>query len=157
MHAEQYELNWKNYYNTLELNPTANIQEIKRAYQRLARIHHPDIAKSPILSYRMTEINEAYEVLSHTDRRAKYDEMFQFKYARRISIDESLEAELNEVFSRLAREQNRDSCKKHYAVRTTTLAESLSDLMEYLLIPIPLPFLLSVYLLFYCIILVLIF
>ena len=159
MQTEQYEVNWKNYYHTLELSPTANTQEIKRAYRRLARKYHPDQAKDSIASDRMAEINEAYEVLSHTDRRTKYDERFEFICGRQITVDEALEAELREVITRLAREQRRDRWKEHIVapVRTNILVELFFDWMERLLVPIPLFFVWFVYLLMYCIILILIF
>lgn len=108
MQTEQYEVNWKNYYKTLRLSPTASAQEIKRAYRRLARKYHPDWVGDSIASNRMAEINEAYEVLSQTDRRAKYDERFRFTYGQQLTVDEALEAELKEVITRLAREQRRD-------------------------------------------------
>ena len=159
MQTEQYEVNWKNYYNTLELSPTANTQEIKRAYRRLARKYHPDQAKDSIASDRMAEINEAYEVLSHTDRRAKYNERFKFICGRQITIEEALEAALKEVITRLAREQRRDRWKEHVRVpvRTNILVELFFDWMECLLVPIPLFSAWLVYMLMYCIILILLF
>ena len=159
MQAEQYEINWKNYYNTLELGPTANTQEIKMAYRRLAREYHPDQAKDSIPSDRMVEINEAYEVLSRIDRRAKYDEKFKFICGRQIIIEEALEAELKEALTRLAREQCRERWKTHIRVpvRTSILVELFSDWMERLLVPVPLFISCLVYLLIYCIILILLF
>ncbi len=159
MQTEQYEINWKNYYNTLELGPTANTQDIKRAYRRLARKYHPDQAKDSIPSDRMAEINEAYEVLSHIDRRVKYDEGFKFICGRQITIEEALEAELKEVITRLAREQCRDRWKEHVRipVRTNILVELFSDWMERLLVPVPLFITCLVYLLIYCIIMILLF
>ena len=65
MQTEQYEVNWKNYYDILGLSPTANAQEIKSAYRRQARKYHPDRAKDSIASDSMAEINEAYERLVH--------------------------------------------------------------------------------------------
>jgi len=159
MQTEQYEVNWKNYYNILELSPTATTQEIKRAYRRLARKYHPDRAEDSIASDRMAEINEAYDVLSHTDRRAKYNERFKFTYSRQLTVEEALEAELKEVITRLAREQRRDRWKEHVRVpvRTNILVELLFDWMERLLVPVPLFFAWLVYLLMYCIILILLF
>ena len=159
MQTEQYEVNWKNYYNTLELGPTANTPDIKKAYRRLARKYHPDQAKDSIPSDRMAEINEAYEVLSHIDRRAKYDERFKFICGRQITIEEALEAELKEVITRLARAQCRDHWKEHVRVpvRTNILVELFSDWMEHLLVPVPLFITCLVYLLIYCIILILLF
>ena len=108
MQTEQYEVNWKNYYNILELSPTANAQEIKRAYRRLARKYHPDQAEDSLASDRMAEINEAYEVLSDTDRRARYNKRFKPTCGRQPTVEEALEAELTKaVITNLARERRR--------------------------------------------------
>jgi len=80
MQTEQYEVTWKNYYSLFELGPTANAQEIKRAYWRLAHKHHPDRAEDSLASARMAEINEAYEVLADADRRTRYDQRYQALY-----------------------------------------------------------------------------
>ena len=109
MQTEQYEVYWKNYYNILGLSPRANAQEIKRAYRRLAPKYHPDRAEDCLASNRMAEINEAYEVLSVSNRRAKYDERFKSIYSRQLTVEEALEAELTEAaISRLARERLRN-------------------------------------------------
>jgi len=60
----------KTYYDILEIPKTSSQTDIKKAYQRLSRIHHPDrggdVAKSQ-------EINEAYEVLKDEEKRQLYD------------------------------------------------------------------------------------
>jgi len=64
----------KDYYNMLGINRNASEQEMKRAYRRLARKHHPDVNpgdKSAETKFK--EINEAYEVLSDKEKRQKYD------------------------------------------------------------------------------------
>jgi len=67
---EQYELNWKNYYGILGVNPGVEPEVVKAAYTALARKHHPDAGGS---AQRMKEINEAYEVLSDPLKKADYD------------------------------------------------------------------------------------
>ena len=67
---EQYELNWKNYYGILGVNPGAETEVVRAAYTALARKYHPDTGGS---AQRMKEINEAYEVLSDPQRKAWYD------------------------------------------------------------------------------------
>ncbi len=73
----------KDYYNILGVKRGANDQEIKRAYRRLARKHHPDVNpgdKSAEAKFK--EINEAYEVLSDKEKRQKYDQFGdQWQYA----------------------------------------------------------------------------
>jgi curved DNA-binding protein CbpA len=155
MQAEQYEVNWKNYYNILELNPSANAQEIKRAYRRLARKYHPDRAGDSPAPDRMAEINEAYEVLYHTDRRARYDERFKFTCGWQFIVQEALEAELKEVITRRARQRREGRRLERLLapIRTNILTELFFTWMECLLVPVPLFFAWLVYLLMYCIIL----
>lgn len=61
------------YYETLGVARTANPDEIKKAFRRLAMRYHPDRNKEPGAEQRFKEINEAYEVLSDPDKRAAYD------------------------------------------------------------------------------------
>ncbi len=65
----------KDYYNILGVKRDASEREIKQAYRRLARKHHPDVNpgdKSAEAKFK--EINEAYEVLSDKETRQKYDQ-----------------------------------------------------------------------------------
>jgi molecular chaperone DnaJ len=64
----------KDYYETLGVVRNATSDDIKRAYRRLARKHHPDVADDKAAAERhFKEINEAYEVLSDPQKRAHYD------------------------------------------------------------------------------------
>lgn len=64
----------KDYYNILGVNRNATEKDIKAAYRRLARQHHPDVNPgNKSAEDKFKEINEAYEVLSDTDKRKKYD------------------------------------------------------------------------------------
>ena len=62
------------YYTTLGLNRSANEQEIKMAYFRLAKRFHPDYNKSDNAGPMFEIISEAYEVLSNPEKRKNYDE-----------------------------------------------------------------------------------
>ena len=67
---------FRDYYEVLGVPRTASADDIKRAYRQLARKHHPDLqpaAERARAAERFKEINEAYEVLSDPDKRAKYD------------------------------------------------------------------------------------
>src|SRR5579884_2936106 len=64
----------KDFYEVLGVNRTASADDIKRAYRQLARKHHPDVAEDKAAAeHRFKEINEAYEVLSDSQKRANYD------------------------------------------------------------------------------------
>ena len=68
----------KLYYKVLNVSPNAKLSEIKKSYKRLALIWHPDRNSSPEAEDKFKEIAEAYEILSDTDKRKKYDSGFIF-------------------------------------------------------------------------------
>jgi molecular chaperone DnaJ len=63
----------RDYYEVLGIGRSANTDEIRRAYRKLARQYHPDINSEAGAEDRFKEINEAYETLADDDRRASYD------------------------------------------------------------------------------------
>ncbi|MBI5200264.1 MAG: DnaJ domain-containing protein [Elusimicrobia bacterium] len=71
-------IEYKDYYAALGVKKDASADDIKRAYRRLAREHHPDLKperhKAQAES-RFKELNEAYEVLSDPKKKAKYDQL----------------------------------------------------------------------------------
>jgi molecular chaperone DnaJ len=66
---------FKDYYKILGVDRKADEKTIKSAYRRLARKHHPDVAKGKDAGDRFKEINEAYEVLSDPEKRRRYDSL----------------------------------------------------------------------------------
>jgi curved DNA-binding protein len=69
-------MDFKDYYSSLGVAKTASQKEIKAAYRKLARKHHPDVNQGDKSAEgRFKEINEAYEVLGDPDKRKKYDEL----------------------------------------------------------------------------------
>jgi len=67
---------FRDYYQTLGVERSATADEIKKAFRKLARLHHPDVAKDKKAGeIKFKEINEAYEVLSDPTKRKKYDEL----------------------------------------------------------------------------------
>jgi molecular chaperone DnaJ len=63
----------KDYYRALGVSETATEQEIRRAYRKLAKAHHPDA--HPGSEDRFKEISAAYDVLSDADKRKEYDQV----------------------------------------------------------------------------------
>ena len=69
-------MEYKDYYKILGVDKTASGKEIKAAYRKLARKFHPDDnPNDPKAEERFKEINEAHEVLSDREKRAKYDQL----------------------------------------------------------------------------------
>jgi curved DNA-binding protein len=69
-------MDFKDYYSTLGVAKTASAKDIKAAYRKLARKHHPDVNPGDkAAEVKIKELNEAYEVLSDPDKRKKYDEL----------------------------------------------------------------------------------
>src|SRR4051794_21649622 len=69
-------MDFKDYYSTLGVAKTATEKEIKQAYRKLARKHHPDVNPTDkSAESRFKELNEAYEVLGDPAKRKKYDEL----------------------------------------------------------------------------------
>lgn len=63
----------KDYYQVLGVARDASPEEIKKAFRKLAFQHHPDHNHQEGAAEKFKEINEAYQVLSHPDKRATYD------------------------------------------------------------------------------------
>ncbi|HSM27566.1 MAG TPA: DnaJ C-terminal domain-containing protein [Thioalkalivibrio sp.] len=68
-------MEFKDYYKTLGVAREASVDEIKKAFRKLARKYHPDVSKEADAEARMKEINEAYTVLSDVEKRAAYDQL----------------------------------------------------------------------------------
>lgn len=66
----------KDYYSILGVSKDADQQEIRKAFRKLARTHHPDVNPgNKAAEEKFKEINEANEVLSDPEKRKKYDDM----------------------------------------------------------------------------------
>lgn len=67
----------RDYYELLGVPRNASEEEIKKAFRKLAFQYHPDHNREPGAAEKFKEINEAYEVLSDTQKRAAYDRFGQ--------------------------------------------------------------------------------
>jgi curved DNA-binding protein CbpA len=73
----------KDYYTILEVPPSATLEEVKKAYRRLALLYHPDKNNNDMYaSAQFAEIKEAYEILSNTNLKDQY--LQQRWYARSL-------------------------------------------------------------------------
>ena len=70
---------FKDYYEVLGIGKDATDKDIKRAYRKLARKHHPDLNQDdPKAEEQFKAVNEAHEVLSDPEKRKKYDQYGQY-------------------------------------------------------------------------------
>ena len=68
-------MKFKDYYETLGVSRGADAEEIKRAYRKQARKYHPDVSKERNAEDKFKDVQEAYEVLKDTEKRAAYDQL----------------------------------------------------------------------------------
>ena len=82
-------MKYKDYYEILGVDKTSTPEEIKKAYRKLAKKYHPDLNKgSEEAAEKLKEVNEAYEVLSDEEKKAKYDQ-FGSAYQDGMNFDPS--------------------------------------------------------------------
>jgi molecular chaperone DnaJ len=63
----------RDFYEILGVGRNASLDEIKASFRKLARQYHPDVNREPDAEEKFKEINEAYGVLSDSEKRARYD------------------------------------------------------------------------------------
>jgi curved DNA-binding protein len=72
-------LKYKDYYETLGVKRDASPEDIKRAYRKLAKKYHPDVSKETDAENKFKEVQEAYETLKDTEKRAAYDQLGRYR------------------------------------------------------------------------------
>jgi len=92
----------RDYYDVLGVSKTANAEEIKKIYRKLALQYHPDRNKSSDAEEKFRVISEAYAVLSNSEKRQLYDayghEGLSGRYASQEDIFGGSEANFEEIF-----------------------------------------------------------
>lgn len=68
-------MKYKDYYAALGVPRDADLDQIKKAYRKLARQHHPDMSKAPDAEAKFKDAAEAYATLKDPEKRAAYDEL----------------------------------------------------------------------------------
>lgn len=68
-------MQYKDYYEVLGVSRSSDAEAVKRAYRKLARKYHPDVSKEKNAESKFKEVQEAYEVLRNTEKRAAYDQL----------------------------------------------------------------------------------
>lgn len=144
-------MQYKDYYAALGVARDATADDIKAAYRKLARAHHPDLNKAKGSEARFKEISEAYEVLKDPEKRAAYDalgrvppgqefrpppgwdEGFEFSFGsgpsrggRSEGFSDFFEAIFGQMGSARGGPQGRPGRRDHHAKLGITLAEAVS-------------------------------
>lgn len=90
----------RGYYAILGVSQSANFQEIKKSYRKLAKKYHPDKNKSPLAEEAIKKINEAFEILSDRRKRKQYDLEASNIYDANDSTYEEKEENLSDQMQR---------------------------------------------------------
>jgi curved DNA-binding protein len=117
-----------NYYDILGVSKTASLEEIKQAYKKLAKEHHPDRGGD---NKRFSEINAAYDVLKDLQKRQEYDNSFQQRYntSSKFSseFDEFNINFFNDLFEKTFRSYTVHSNKDINALINISLSDVFTD------------------------------
>ncbi|AEP31369.1 DnaJ C-terminal domain-containing protein [Brumicola nitratireducens] len=71
-------MKFKDYYKILDVDETADLKEVKKAYRKLALKFHPDTSTASDAEAKFKEVAEAYEVLKDATKRAEYDDLRRY-------------------------------------------------------------------------------
>ncbi len=79
----------KDYYKILGIEKGASLDEIKRAYRKLAKKHHPDINKHHSATEKFKEITEAFSTLKDTQKREEYDSIWTATFDKNVNSEQN--------------------------------------------------------------------
>ena len=116
----------KDYYKILDVPINATPEEIKRSYRKLMKENHPDMTKNDRVKEELSkDINEAYSILSNTNKRKEYDRLFLSNTSKsHETVDSSLFDSIINQF-----ENNFINFNNNF---TRTLEQEYDEFMEYL-------------------------
>lgn len=120
------------YYQILEIEPTASQEEIKKAFRRLAIKYHPDKNPGIDTTKQMQLINEAYLFLKDIEGRTKYDREYQFytQYEQKQKKNKE-ESQYQERQSNKARtEPEKEYHQEEYSFQDETLKNWMNNARE---------------------------
>lgn len=131
-------MDFKDYYKTLGLQKNASEKEIKSAFKKLAKSHHPDTESGSEEKFK--EINEAYEVLKDDSKKSRYDYLYKtvqeennfkardFKQSKMYTDTESFK----DFYNRAKENQKRDAPQPNRGsnVNDKTDSRNFSDFFE---------------------------
>ena len=77
-----------NYYTLLNIDPSADLNTIKKAFRKEIAIYHPDNNSSPDAKDKFDQLVEAFDILSNEDKRQEYDKMLAFEKSNKPMVIE---------------------------------------------------------------------
>lgn len=135
-------MKYKDYYCALGVPIDADLEQIKKAYRKLARQHHPDVSKAPDAEAKFKDAAEAYATLKDPEKRAAYDQLgrrpageefsappqWRHQYASDAPASEDIDlADLLAALGRRHRGSQRGPVPMHGRDYETTVRISLED------------------------------
>lgn len=115
----------EDYYAALGIKSDATLEQIKQAYRRLVRLHHPDLNKDA-QDGRIKQLNEAYSVLSNTAKRAVYD-IQRLEELRRAIILDMLLRQREQLLRQQAQRQQKMTWKEGLSGFVVEFKKGLRD------------------------------
>lgn len=103
----------KDYYKILEIEFGADIQDVKKAYRRLALKNHPDKNKSQDASNKFIEITEAYEVLNNDFKKRHYDKLYS-EFCKETELKNDLNSEKEKEWQTYGRKKAEEYSSMKY-------------------------------------------
>ena len=95
---EQWEIEWKDYYRILNIDMYSSDTQIKEAYRTLIKEYHTDVNPNINAEEKTIELNEAYNILTNSEKRKKYDAFYYLKLQGKNILFENDIEYLSQIF-----------------------------------------------------------